>query len=72
MTVDADFEEDSQIVMLGPTDNMTCFNIPIRDDSVVELDEKFAVDLMLPLGNVGAQLSSLDQTCIVIENDDSE
>ena len=60
------------MVELGSSDSMTCFNVSIRDDSVVELDEKFVVNLMLPLDSVGVGLGSPNQTCIIIENDDSE
>ena len=75
-TVGSDFESEPQVVQLSPEELRQCVNMTVRDDLIVELDERINITMAIPANQDGVSggefaFEATSSTVSIID-DDSE
>ena len=67
-----DYDDSIVEIIFQPNDTVVCVDIPIIDDSVLEQNETFIVNLIRPIVSSGTDIGNISRSFLAIQNDDSK
>ena len=67
-----DYDDSVVEIIFQPNDTVVCVDIPIIDDSVLEQNETFIVNLVRPIVSSGVEIGNMNKSFLTIQNDDSK